>query len=130
MFYIEKGVNIYVTRGDKLPLAISMLNQDKTQYLFKEGEVIGIKVIEKENMANVLLEKKFTVEKDSEVVDIDLLSEDTRIGELINEPEEYWYEIELNPDTPDTNTIVGYDQKKGAPLFVLLPEGGKKNDNS
>lgn len=126
MFYIEKGINIYVTRGDMLPLSITMQNQDKSPYLFKQGEVIGIKVIEKENMANVLLEKKFTIEEDTEIVDIDLLSEDTRIGELINEPEEYWYEIELNPDTSETNTIVGYDQKKGAPLFVLLPEGGKK----
>ena len=126
MFYIEKGINIYVTRGDMLPLSITMQNQDKSPYLFKQGEVIGINVIEKENMANVLLEKKFTIEEDTEIVDIDLLSEDTRIGELINEPEEYWYEIELNPDTSETNTIVGYDQKKGAPLFVLLPEGGKK----
>lgn len=129
MFYIEKGINIYITRGDKLPLSISMLNQDKTPYLFQADEVIGFKVIEKENMANVLVDKRFTIEEETEVVDIDLLSEDTRIGDLINEPEEYWYEIELNPDTPDTNTIIGYDQKKGAPLFVLLPEGGKKNDN-
>ena len=126
MFYIEKGINIYVTRGDKLPLAITMQNQDKTPYIFKRDEVIGFKVIEKDNMANVLVDKRFTVQEDTENVDIDLLSEDTRIGELINEPEEYWYEIELNPDTPDTNTIVGYDQKKGAPLFVLLPEGGNK----
>lgn len=125
MFYIEKG-NIYITRGDMLPLSISMLNQDKSQYLFKAGEVIGFKVIEKENMANVLVDKRFKIEEDTEFVDIDLLSEDTRIGELINEPEEYWYEIELNPDTSETNTIVGYDQKKGAPLFVLLPEGGNK----
>jgi len=126
MFYIEKGINIYVTRGDKLPLSITMQNQDKSPYLFKAGEIIGIKVIEKENMANVLLQKQFEVEEDGFVVDIDLLSEDTKIGELINEPEEYWYEIELNPDSPETNTIVGYDQKKGAPLFVLLPEGGNK----
>lgn len=126
MYKIDKG-NIYVTRGDMLPLAIDILNSDKTPYIFKKGDVIGIKIIEKENMNNVIVEKRFTVEEECESFDIDLLSEDTRIGEIINEPEEYWYEIELNPDTDITNTIIGYTKEKGAPIFVLLPEGGKKN---
>lgn len=129
MWKIEKG-NIYVTRGDMLPLAIDALNADKSQYKFKTGEVLRIKVMEKENVSNIVLERDFVVEEDTQVVNVDLLSEDTRIGELINKPHEYWYEVELNPDTPETMTIVGYSKEKGASLFVLLPEGGKKNDTS
>lgn len=129
MWKIEKG-NIYVTRGDMLPLAIDALNADKSQYKFKTGEVLRIKVMEKENVSNIVLERDFVVEEDTQVVNVDLLSEDTRIGELINKPHEYWYEVELNPDTPETMTIVGYSKEKGAALFVLLPEGGKKNDTS
>lgn len=129
MWKIEKG-NIYVTRGDMLPLAIDALNADKSQYKFKIGEIIRIKVMEAGNVEKVLLQKDFTVEEEGTVVNIDLLSEDTRIGELINKPHEYWYEVELNPDTPQTMTIIGYSKEKGAALFVLLPEGGTKNDTS
>ena len=127
MWKIEKG-NIYVTRGDMLPLAIDALNADKSPYYFKAGEILRIKIMEKENVNSILLQKDFTIEKSGPIVNIDLLSEDTRIGELINKPHEYWYEIELNPDTPNTNTIIGYSKEKGAALFVLLPEGGNKND--
>lgn len=129
MWKIEKG-NIYVTRGDMLPLAIDATNSDKSLYKFKAGEVLRIKVMEKENVSNIVLEKDFVIEEDTQVVNVDLLSEDTRIGELINKPHEYWYEIELNPDTSETMTIVGYSKEKGAALFVLLPEGGKKNDTT
>lgn len=129
MWKIEKG-NIYVTRGDMLPLAVDAINTDKSSYTFKVGDILRIKVMEAGNVKNVLLQKDFTVEEETKVVDIDLLSEDTRIGELINKPQEYWYEIEVNPDTPQTMTIVGYSKEKGAALFVLLPEGGNKNDTS
>ena len=129
MWKIEKG-NIYVTRGDMLPLAVDALNADKSAYNFKIGEIIRVKIMEAGNVKNVLLQKDFTVEAEGTVVNIDLTSEDTRIGELINKPHEYWYEIELNPDTPKTMTIIGYSKEKGAALFVLLPEGGNKNDTS
>lgn len=129
MWKIEKG-NIYVTRGDMLPLAVDALNADKSAYNFKIGEIIRVKIMEAGNVKNVLLQKDFTVEEEGTVVNIDLTSEDTRIGELINKPHEYWYEIEINPDTPKTMTIIGYSKEKGAALFVLLPEGGNKNDTS
>ena len=43
------------------------------------------------------------------------------IGEVINKPTNYWYEIELNPNT-QPQTIIGYDED-GEKLFVLYPEG-------
>lgn len=125
MWKIEKG-NIYITRGDMLPLAVNATNADGTAYIFKQDDVIRIKVMEAQNVSNVVIQKNFVVEEETTIVDIDLTSEDTRIGELINKPAEYWYEIELNPDTDNTNTIIGYSKNKGPALFTLLPEGGIK----
>lgn len=123
MFKI-KGRNIEVTRGDMLPLVVTNLNKDKTNYIFKTGDVVRIKVFQKENVKNVVLSKDFEVEEETIEVDVILTSTDTKIGELIDEPTEYWYEIELNPDTDYTNTIIGYSKEDGAPQFWLLPEGG------
>lgn len=125
MWKIEKG-NIYVTRGDMLPLSIGATNADGSQYVFKIEDIIRIKIMEAENVSNILVQKDFAVEEEGTVVNIDLISEDTKIGELINKPFEYWYEIELNPDTELTNTIIGYSKEKGPALFVLLPEGGNR----
>lgn len=125
MWKIEKG-NIYVTRGDMLPLSINATNADKTSYTFAKNDVIRIKIMEAGNVSNILVQKDFVVEEETRTINIDLTSEDTRIGELINKPAEYWYEIELNPDTDNTNTIIGYSKEKGAALFTLLPEGGNK----
>jgi hypothetical protein len=60
------------------------------------------------------------VTEEAELVEIELTSEDTRIGEVISKPVDYWYEVELNPDTKP-QTIIGYD-KDGAKVFKLYPE--------
>jgi hypothetical protein len=52
-----------------------------------------------------------------------LSKEDTKIGKKVNKPVDYWYEVELNPDTYP-QTIVGYDED-GAKIFKLYPEGVK-----
>ena len=97
---------------------------------FQAGDTLEFRIYEKDGLdSSPVKSKSFPITEATEKVRIELLSGETDFGTPSNEPEEYWYEIELNPDTPDTNTIIGYDQKKGAPLFVLLPEGGKKNDN-
>ena len=61
------------------------------------------------------------VMEESQKVDLFLDKEDTSIGELIHKPKDYWYEIELNPDT-EPQTLVGYDDE-GAKIFRLFPEG-------
>jgi len=50
-----------------------------------------------------------------------LSSDETRIGDYINKPVTYWYEIELNPNNNST-TIIGYDDD-GPKQFKLYPEG-------
>lgn len=51
-----------------------------------------------------------------------ITSNETKIGNIINRPVIYWYEIVVNPDT-NAQTIIGYDDG-GAKEFILYPEGG------
>lgn len=119
--------NIEVIRGTFLPLTITALNKDGTDYIFQNGDVVRFKVFERKNVEKVWLSKDFIVEEENTQMEIDLTSEDMKIGDLINRPTEYWYEIELNPDTPYTNAIIGYDKEKGPAILWLLPEGGDRN---
>ena len=124
-----KGENIIVTRGNYMPLVISTKNPvDGTDYIFQIDDVIRFKVFEKGKVDNVILEKDFKVNAPSIEIDINIDAEEMKIGELINKPKDYWYEIELNPDTPITQTIIGYDKDKGAAILTLLPEGGDNDD--
>jgi hypothetical protein len=67
------------------------------------------------------LQKDFLVPEATEKVEVFLSKNETKIGEVISKPTDYWYEIELNPDT-DPQTIIGYDED-GAKVFKLFPEG-------
>ena len=113
---------IMINRGDIGVLAISIENEDSTPYTFKVGDVIRFKITKENDYSTVVLQKDTTVETESTEVDIELLSIDTTIGDLIDAPVNYWYEVELNPDTAP-QTVIGYDQK-GAKLLVLYPESG------
>ena len=120
MFVVNEDLSIYVTRGDMLFLKITTKKNGKP-YTFQVGEVIRFKVYEKKNCANVVLQKDFPVTAVTQGVDVILNKQDTRIGETINKPVDYWYEVELNPfDNPQT--IIGYDGE-GTKVFRLFPEG-------
>lgn len=123
MFRID-NTDIHMTRGDTGVISLFAEDVEGHDYLFSENDVIVLRVFEKKNHANVVIEKKVTVEKPTTYVDILLTSEDTKIGDLIDKPTVYWYEIELNPETSPI-TIIGYDED-GAKEFTLYPEGGDK----
>ena len=121
MFKIDKSTKqIDVTRGDYAPLQISA-NNDGTPYIFQIGDVVRLKVFKAKDCSNIELIKEVTVEEETTLVRMDLSGEDTKIGDLINKPVEYWYEVELNPETKP-QTIIGYDQE-GEKIFMLYPEG-------
>lgn len=120
MFKIEKDFSIHITRGDIATLGISA-NGDNGIYEFQIGDIIRLGVFKKDNYSTIVLQKEITVNEKTTEVNLLLTSEDTKIGEIINAPVDYWYEIQLNPDT-QAQTIVGYD-KKGAKIFRLYPEG-------
>lgn len=120
MVFVNEDKSIHVTRGDTVIFTVSA-NVDGERFNFNPGDVVRFKVFEKKNAENVVLQKDFPIEAVCELVTIHLTSGDTKIGEIISKPVDYWYEIELNPFT-EPQTIVGYDGD-GAKVFKLFPEG-------
>jgi hypothetical protein len=121
MFQINEDKSIYVTRGDAITISLTAMN-GLEPYIFVVGDIVRLKVFEKKACHCVVLQKDIRVTEESEVVDIALSGEDTKFGELISKPTDYWYEVELNPES-QPQTIVGYDEE-GSKVFRLYPEGG------
>lgn len=120
MFVLNEDLSIYATRGDIVFFSVTA-EDDGVPYKFKAGDLVRIKVYGKKDAENVVLQKDFPVVKDTEAVEISLTEADTKIGEVISKPKDYWYEVELNPLT-NPQTIIGYDED-GARVFKLFPEG-------
>lgn len=112
---------ICLTRGDIANILVSAKLQDKTTYTFQRGDVVRFAVFKRNDCATVVLQKDFTVSEPADKVMVSLTKEDTTIGGIINKPFDYWYEIELNPET-EPQTIIGYDID-GEKIFRLYPEG-------
>ena len=120
MFVLNGDLSIYATRGDIVFFSVTA-EDDGVPYTFKAGDVVRMKIFGKKDAQSVVLEKDFGVLEDTEEVEIFLDKEDTKIGEVISKPRDYWYEIELNP-YDNAQTIIGYDED-GAKVFKLFPEG-------
>jgi hypothetical protein len=122
MFKVNDDLSIYATRGDTIAFAVAADASGST-YKFKDGDIVRFKAFEKKGCENVVLQKDFPAEAGSETVSVLLTGDETKLGECISKPKDYWYEIELNPETKP-QTIVGYDED-GAKVFRLYPEGGE-----
>ncbi len=128
MFKVNDDLSIYVTRGDMVFLKVSAEENNGEPYTFEAGEVLRIKVYRKKDCEEVVLQKDFPVATATQEVEIILEEADTKIGEVISKPIDYWYEVELNPfDNPQT--IIGYDDD-GTKLFRLFPEGDDKESHT
>lgn len=111
--YRIKNKNIFVNRGDKI--TIHLVNNSDN---FRVGDYLTFYICEEGDYSNVILQKRIDISENIDVVDINLTSEETRLGDpLKTGSRTYWYEIELNGDT----TLVGYDNN-GPKLFILYPE--------
>ena len=128
MFTIEADKTISITRGDSGSFVAPI------DYDLQKGDVLRLKVFRKKACEDVVLQKDFPIVEDEESVvlalteqgtiesvSLNLTTKDTRFGEVISKPVDYWYEIELNPFT-EPKTLVGYDED-GAKIFRLYPEG-------
>lgn len=129
MFVIDSDKTIHITRGDIATIEIGTKDKSTGEdYVFKSGDVVRLNVHTKNKPADVVLLKDVKVQEGgTTVMDMFLDMEDTKIGDIIKRPKDYWYEIELNPDTAP-QTIIGYDKETGAKIFRLYPEGGDKNE--
>ena len=120
MFLINEDKSIYVTRGDAVFFTVSA-EENGESYVFQIGDVLRVKVTDKKDCDEVVLQKDFVVQEAGENVDIILTGQDTKLGDVISKPKDYWYEVELNPFT-NPQTIIGYDDE-GAKIFKVFPEG-------
>lgn len=120
MFVINSDMSIYCTRGDCGNITVTA-EEDGLEYTFKRGDIVRFKAFCKKACASVVIQKEVEVIADTQSVAIYLSGAETKIGEIINKPVDYWYEIELNPYTTP-KTLVGYDDD-GPKLFRLFPEG-------
>lgn len=128
MIYTEGDV-IYCTRGDSTEtlgnhLEFSFNNIDDTPFNFLPGQTVIFKVYNPKNANEVFIQKEIHIDEICTSIYIPLTEADTTIGDYINKPVTYAYEISINGNA----TIIGYDPLDGAKPFVLLPEGGNKND--
>ena len=123
MFILNDDKSIYATRGDIVFFSVSArtLGDAEADHEFQAGDLLRMKIFGKKNADNVVLQKEFPVTDATKEVEILLTKEDTKIGDVISKPADYWYEIELNPYT-NPQTLIGYDED-GAKVFKLFPEG-------
>lgn len=128
MFVINDDKSIHLTRGDIAVIEIGASISDNEDYTFQIGDVVRLRIFEKYHHENVILQKDVLIESETPSIDISLYKDDTKIGDLINKPKDYWYEIELNPDT-SPQTIIGYDSD-GPKIFRLYPEGDDIDEHS
>lgn len=121
MFAINKDQSIFLTRGDVAVIKISADTSCNENYTFKVGDVVRFRLFKKNKPEEVLIQKDVIVDMEKIFVEIPLLKEETKLGEVISKPQEYWYEVELNPDTAP-QTLIGYDAN-GPKIFKIFPEG-------
>ena len=121
MFKIDANKNIYLTRGDIATINVSAKNSDGSDYTFKKDDVVRLNVFKKADCQSIILKKDVNITSNTKVANIPLTSAETKIGDLISKPVDYWYEIVLNPETAP-QTIIGY--LENPTIFKLLPEGG------
>ena len=122
MFIVNDDLSIYATRGDIVCLNVSATD-DRTgePYEFQPGDILQMKIYVKKDAENVVMQKDFPVPAKTNTVGVFLTEADTRIGDVISKPTDYWYEVTLNPYT-NPQTFIGYDED-GAKVFKLFPEG-------
>ena len=127
MATLGTNYSIEINRGDMLAMTIKANDSNGDPYIFKVDDVVRFKIMERNKCENVILQKDVKVTEEMESVPVIIPSEEMRIGDIINKPVDYWYEVELNPDTSSAITILGYKKKTGPRILSLTPEGGNKS---
>lgn len=128
MYKIEEDTQtIKVNRGNDLPLYFTIpleFDEDSkpiAYYEFQTGDVINFGVYKKKHFNEApLIYKKVIVDVPTTEIDLSLTEEETKIGDIINKPKDYWYEVEYKGTKLET--VLGYDDD-GAKIFRLYPEG-------
>lgn len=127
MFRVDDDLSIYATRGDIVFFSVKA-EDNGFLYKFQPGDIVRMAIYGKKDAETCYMQKDFPVTEVCESVFIYLEEKDTKIGDIISKPKDYWYEVVLNPDT-FPQTIIGYDEEDGRKLFQLLPESAEIEDD-
>lgn len=126
MFIIdEDGTTLKVTRGQSGTITFGALTPEGEPYTFQVGDVLRLNVtkVNKENL--VVMSVDTIIQEETTEATISITSFDSKIGTVINKPTDYWYDIELNPDSAIAQMLLGYDDE-GPKIFKLYPESIKE----
>lgn len=127
MLIIENENEIHINRGDtgNIDFMIPLCNNKR--YMFNVGDKLTFDVYEKKGYdKSPVLHKEIEIEEQKDIATFNLTEDDTTIGEVINKPVDYWYEIQYHNKSENSNeTVLGYDLD-GEKLFRLYPEGSNK----
>jgi len=130
MLYFDRNTKqIQINRGDSIDMTITAKDTSGEDYEFQVNDVIKFKVSEAKNESNVIIEKTITIETETTEVPIYISANETKLGDYINKPITYWYEVSLEKNNGDVLTIIGYDNK-GPKEFVLNPEAANKENET
>lgn len=121
MFEVSADKTIHLTRGDIAVLEITSKLNKTEDLVFQVGDIVRFSICQYGKFDQVVLRKEVEIAEDTTVAVINLTKTDTKIGDVIHKPKDYWYEVELNPDTMP-QTLIGYDTA-GPKVFRLYPEG-------
>lgn len=120
----EDNTTIHLTRGDRCTFRVYIIDS-KTQenYIFPAGCWVSFIVVNKKGytLEKPLLRKKIFVPSDTTEVEFTLTPTETKIGDMIDKKQKYWYNIVINDDI----TILGSDVN-GEKIVIVYPEVGEK----
>lgn len=132
MIAIEE-TTIHLTRGDatqdtynKLAFTFPIYNfgtKQEENYKFQPDDKITFVVVNKKGYTKEeILRKEYTLREigyitETEIAELPLTEEDTKIFPLSDKAQTFWYDIILN----DTTTILGFDNE-GAKRIIIYPE--------
>lgn len=121
----KKPDRLLVTRGDRGSVYATATDLiTNTPYVFQSGDKVSFVVVPENGYSEgAVIRKDVIVTEETQEVEIPLTSEDTKIGDMIDEYEDYWYNVVLNDDI----TIIGSDDT-GEKVFRLYPEVGEGNE--
>lgn len=125
MFKLDSdGSTLHLTRGDRGTMKVKVKNAISGEYYtFPSGCTVSFVVVDKNGYTlGDVLRKTVTVPTDTEEVEITLTDADTKIGDMINKKQKYWYNVVVNDDL----TVMGSDED-GEKILILYPEVGEED---
>ena len=126
MFIIdEDGTTLKVTRGQSGTITFGALTPEGEPYSFQVRDVCRLNVTKVNKENSVVMSVDTIIQEETTEATISITSFDSKIGAVINKPTDYWYDIELNPDSAIAQMLLGYDDE-GPKIFKLYPESIKE----